>query len=206
MKNTNLKIIIADDDLLFSEALKVMIEASLKYQVVALACNGIDLLKILERTSCDLILMDIIMDKMDGIEATKRVKQKYPEVRIIAISGLNDDYSILKMLNAGAKGYISKSESSKKLFEAISMIVNGNLYYPEYITERLNDKIDLSEKEYEIINLTADGFSINEISDKVFLANRTIEKIKQKLIKNFGAKNVPNLIKITMAKKLIKTK
>jgi DNA-binding NarL/FixJ family response regulator len=206
MKNTNLKIIITDDDLLFSESLKVMIETSMKYQVVALASNGVELLRILDKTSCDFILMDIMMDKMDGIEATRKVKQKYPDIKIIGISGLNDDYSILKMLNAGAKGYISKSESCKKLFEAISMIVNGNLYYPEYITERINDKIDLSDKEYEIINLTADGFSIKEISNKVFLAGRTIEKIKQKLIKNFGAKNVPNLIKITMAKKLIKSK
>jgi len=204
MVKDKLKIIVADDHCLFSESLKMNIENTLKYNVVALVKNGIELLKILESTSCDFILMDIMMDEMDGITATKIISKKYPNINIIGISMYKEQIFILDMLQAGAKGFLSKDFHSTDLFNAINIISDGNLYFTSDILKCSNEKFKLTIEESNVINLVADGSSSKEISRKLLIGIRKIEKIKSNLVKKFGARNIPNLIKLATIRKKIR--
>jgi len=198
------EIIIVDDHLIFCESLKLIIETGLKYKVIGIFQNGIELLKFLEHTKCDFILMDIEMKEMGGVEATKKISKKYPEINIIAISLHDDNYSMIEMLQAGAKGYLKKSVSIKLLFEAISVILNGQLYFPKEVLDRRNENLNLSGEEIKILNLTSNGLTNDEISKELSRGKRTIEREKSEMIRRFGVRNITNLLKIVIKKKWIK--
>jgi DNA-binding NarL/FixJ family response regulator len=204
MESKKYDIIIVDDHLMFCESLKLIIETGLKNKVIGIFSNGVELLKFLEHTKCDFILMDIEMNEMGGIEATQKVTKKYPEIHIIAISFHDDKCSMIEMLQAGAKGYLKKSVSVNLLFEAISVILNGQLYFPNEIRDSINEKINLSGEEKKILNFASNGLKNVEISILLKQGKRTIERKISEMIRRFGAKNIKNLIKIAMNKKWIK--
>ena len=199
-----IRLIVVDDHEIFRQGL-VMVSNNLEnIQVIAEASNGVEFLKVLDKhkDDVDIVLMDIRMPLMDGIEATIKAKEKYPDLKIVAIS-MNAEGDFLKrMIEAGVNGFLIKNVKKQELFIALKLIMNDGVYYSkELMTEIIklkNDKYkttDLfTEREIEVLKLVARGLSNQEIADTLFINKRTVEGHKTNLIQKTGSKNIVDLL------------
>ena len=176
-----IKIIIVDDHNLFREGLVFLLSQSKESNIIGEASNGHEFLKLLDTTLPDLVLMDIAMPEMGGIEATKIALDKYPELKIIALSMFEDQEYYYKMIHAGAHGFILKKSTGAELFKAIKDVMAGDNYFskellksiiinmPDKRTFKFEGDKNLSvftKREYEILRLLCTGLSSIEIADK----------------------------------------
>lgn len=191
----NIKIMIVDDQRLMREGLKTILELEQDFNVVQLAENGKDALDKITDVEPDVILMDIRMPIMDGVECTKIIKQKYPSVKVLILTTFDDDEFIIEALINGAVGYILKDLSSEKLVGAIRDAYNGNsIMQPEvaskvisHIAGRTRETIqsnksselsletDLTDREKEILKLVGKGMSNKEISKALYISEGTVK-------------------------------
>lgn len=191
----NIKIMIVDDQRLMREGLKTILELEEDLNVVKLAENGKDALDKIADVEPDVILMDIRMPIMDGVECTKIIKQKYPSVKVLILTTFDDDEFIIDALINGAVGYILKDLSSEKLVEAIRDAYNGNsIMQPEVASKviahiagrtkesvqsnasnEISTKLDLTDREKEILKLVGKGMSNKEISKTLYISEGTVK-------------------------------
>jgi DNA-binding NarL/FixJ family response regulator len=183
-------------------------------EIVGEASNGKELLALLENTAADIILMDISMPEMNGIEATVIVNNKKPWIKIIGLSIHSQAVIIKKMLAAGAYGYVTKNSSSCEIFTAIDKVRNGQKYLcPEALTSLTNDLTgqddesmhtpQISLKELEVIRLIAEGLNNNDIASKMFVSAKTIERHKTNLFKKLNLTNSASLINYAIKNNLL---
>ncbi len=204
-------IIIADDHVIFRKGLRTVLNEIPFIKVIAEASDGADLLNILKKNTADIILMDINMPRMDGIEATQKVLDKYPETEVIALTMHEEISYFNKMIEAGAKGFLLKKTNKEQLEAAIKAVFYGETYFSEEfvistkpnIQPNKNLEIDISEREKEVLKLIAKGYSNQEIAKKLFLSKRTVDGHKARLFEKTGAKNSPNLIMFAIKNGLI---
>jgi DNA-binding NarL/FixJ family response regulator len=181
-----IKVLIVDDHKMFGESLSFLLSAKGKVNVIGIASNGEDALMKIERLRPNIVLMDIEMKGLDGIEMTSIIKKKYPEIEIIIITMHTEEEYLLEALKAGAKGYVLKNFSSPMILDAIESVTQGGIFLghksdgriSEPFRSLLNDKskqknkeILLGRRELEILKLIADGCTNKEISEKLFLSN-----------------------------------
>ncbi len=187
----NIKIMIVDDQRLMREGLKTILELEQDFNVVQLAENGKDALDKITDIEPDIILMDIRMPIMDGVECTKLIKQKYPSIKVLILTTFDDDEFIIDALINGAVGYILKDLSSEKLVEAIRDAYNGNsIMQPEVaskviahiagkakepIQNSVSLKLDLTDREKEILKLVGKGMSNKEIAKTLYISEGTVK-------------------------------
>lgn len=210
MENKKIKVILTDDHKIIREGLRALLEDDEDVVVVGEAANGRELLALLENTPADVVLMDIDMDVMNGCEATKFVKEQYPEVNVIALSMLNSEPYVQKMLEHGAVGYILKSAGKAELLSAIKLVAEGTPFLSADLALQLLSKSSaepglkpeqiaphklLSKRELEVLGLIAEGYTNAEIADKLFTSKRTIETHRQNILEKTKAKNTANLVK-----------
>ena len=205
---SQISIVIADDHEIFRDGFRIM---SKKYPEIVLtgeAANGKELIELVEEYQPDVILTDIKMPKMDGIEATKRLISKNPECKIIALSMFDEDNLIIDILEAGAKGYLLKNSNKEEIIAAIRQVYNGQTYYCKHTSAKLiqmiakskfnpykkTPKPQFSEKEIEIIKLICDQFSNKEIASKLSLSVRTIEGYREKIQEKTNARNTAGIV------------
>jgi DNA-binding NarL/FixJ family response regulator len=216
--NPLIKIIVADDHAIFRKGVKSII-ATLKKEGLLLigeAKNGNEAVNEIERLQPDVVLMDIEMPIMNGIEATALIKSKYPHVHTIAISYSDDNSKVFAMVEAGADGYLLKDTSSDELAHAIRTVYQGYSYFTPAITLLLTRKIkvgrgnaaadkkkDLTKRETEILQLLCDGGSSKEIADLLCVSKRTIDCFRDKIIKKTGVKNTLQLLRYAIREKLV---
>ena len=203
-------IIIADDHVIFRKGLRTVLNEIPFIKVFAEASDGHDLLNILKKHSADIILMDINMPGINGIEATKKVIEKYPQTEVIALTMHEEIGYFNKMIEAGAKGFLLKKTNKEQLETAIKAVFHGETYFSEefVITAQPNIPqnkldIDISEREKEVLKFIAKGYSNQEIAEKLFLSKRTVDGHKARLFEKTGAKNAPNLIMFAIKNGLI---
>lgn len=187
-----IKVMIVDDQGLIRHGLKMILSLSDDIEVVTEAINGKDAIRKLEMIKTDIILMDIRMPEMDGVEATRIIKEKHPEVKIIVLTTFNEDEYIFEGLKNGADGYILKDVKSDEIIKAVKEVSKGNvLLQPEIATkvvkafnsmgserEMSNNQeelIDLTQREIEISKLVAQGKNNREISKTLFIAEGTVK-------------------------------
>jgi len=201
-----IKIIIVDDHLLFSQALRGLIEDNENYQVVAQIENGKKLEEYCD--SCteppDIILMDINMPVVNGIEATEWLKQNHPEIKVLALTMEDDEVTILKMLRAGAKGYLLKDIHPSVLHEAIMQTHTKGFYYTEQVSDTLLhaneietkplNKIVLKPRELELLKYAAKEMTYKEIAEKMFLSPKTIDGYRESLFIKLDIKSRIGLV------------
>lgn len=179
-----MKVIIVDDDQLVSLSLKTILEAQPDIEVVALGRNGQDAIALYDSLKPDVILMDIRMDGLNGLDAGKTIIEKYPDAKILLLTTFSDDEYIIKAINMGAKGYILK-QAFETIAPAITAVYNGQTVFGDEIMNKIptliqkQDSVDFEEyglnsKEYEIIRLVADGLNNKEIAASVFLGEGTV--------------------------------
>lgn len=210
MKNTkqNIKVLIADDHEIFRDGLKLMLSMAESIDLVGEAANGKELLKLIESAQPDVVITDIKMPIMDGVEATKHIKEHHPSIEIIALSMFDDEELILEMLDAGAKGYLLKNSDKFEITDAVAAVHEGNSYYCKHTSGKLaklialnrekHDKkkkeAEFSDKEKEIIALICQEYTNKEIGEKVFLSSRTVEGYRMKIMEKLKAKNTVGIV------------
>jgi len=195
------KIIIADDHEIFRKGFIMIINTFENTELAGEAANGVELLKLLESTSADLIFMDIKMPIMNGIEATQKALEKNPELKIVALSMFGEEQYLHSMIKAGAAGFLLKNIKRDELEIAIKLILDGKNYYSEellqFFTKRyINNKdlCDITKREMEVLQLIAKGLTNQEIADQLFISPRTVEGHKTSLVLKTGSKNIVNVL------------
>tara|TARA_B100000989_G_scaffold66065_1_gene45937 strand:- start:146 stop:784 length:639 start_codon:yes stop_codon:yes gene_type:complete len=171
------------------------------------ASNGNEALQILENKQFDLILTDINMPEMDGVELIREVKESKPDQLILVLTMMNDIVKIKKLIGMGINGFLLKNSPKTDLFEAIKCVINGDDFYSKDVHDllisdlskkRANKKlvyeVPLSEREKEILKLIAGDLSNQEIADRLFISTRTVETHKGNLLQKTGCKNVAGLV------------
>jgi len=206
--NSPIRIVLADDHEIFRDGFHVMLKKQSDIQLVGEAANGLDLIKVTEKLLPDIVITDIKMPKLDGIEATKILTKKFPGINIIALSMFDDDNLIIDMLEAGAKGYLLKSAHKKEIIEAIKTVYKNETYYCKSTSTKLVimigqsrfdpykeiQKPEFSQREIDIITLICQEASNKEIALKLFLSVRTIEGHREKIQEKIKAKNAAGIV------------
>ncbi|MBN2814120.1 MAG: response regulator transcription factor [Bacteroidales bacterium] len=198
MKKTGL--ILVDDHRLFRSGLKHILEATGKYAVLAEASNGIEFLELLKTVTPDLVIMDINMPVMNGIEASRQALEKNPATKILILTmhGDRDLYQVL--LDMGIKGYILKDADNEELLLSIQKVLSGESYFSQelllnVIRESMTgNPVVLSAREKEVLTLIASGLSNHEIAAHLKLSQRTVERHRTNLLEKTGSKNSVRLI------------
>jgi DNA-binding NarL/FixJ family response regulator len=212
--NTKTRLVIADDHKIIRESLRMLLSNVGNIEIVGEASNGKELLDLLENITADIILMDISMPEMNGIEATMMVNSKKPWIKIIGLSIHSQAVIIKKMLAAGAHGYVTKNSSSSEIFTAIDKVRNNQKYLcPEALTSLTDDLSGQDDEsmrtpqfsltELEVIRLIAEGLCNNDIASKLFVSAKTIERHKTNLFKKLNLPNSASLINYAIKHNLI---
>lgn len=208
-----IKVLIVDDHQLFREGLANLLSESDDIEIAGQAKDGEDAIERVQSLHPDVVLMDIGMPVINGIEATKIIKEGFPDVNIIAISMHSDRQYIKPMLAAGALGYLFKNCSYNQLIDAIQQVHKGNKYLSEEITNTIiSDYIggknddplkDLSNREKEVLTLLAQGYSTRIIADRLFVSVKTISTHKQNIFEKLNLKSDTDLIKFAIKANVI---
>ena len=208
-----IRLIIADDHEIFRKGLRIILNELDEVKVIAEAQNGNEVFEILKHQKADLILMDIRMPVMDGIEATRKMTEKYPEVKVIALTMFEEISYFNQMIEAGAQGFLLKKTNKDELQRAINQVMEGENYFSEEFISNVNRNqrpasriagIELTDREQEVLELICKGMSNAEISKFLGVSARTVDGHRAHLLEKTGAKNSPHLVMFAIKNGLIK--
>jgi DNA-binding NarL/FixJ family response regulator len=208
----DIKIVMADDHEIFRDGFKLMLSKQKDIMLLADAENGQELLELVEREQPDVVITDIKMPILDGIEATQKITERYPNIGVIGLSMFDEDDLIIDMLEAGAKGYLLKNSNKEQIIEAIKTVYGGDPYYckttshkltrmiasSKYNPHKRTDKVELSDREKEILQLICQEQTNKEIADQLFISVRTVEGHRQKILEKLNVKNSIGLVVYAM--------
>lgn len=211
------KIALTDDHALFRHGLKMLINNNPNYEVAFEAANGIELLAELKRCSVDVILLDIAMPHMDGIEAASHIAALYPNTPIITLSMYGEEDYYFKMVSLGVKGFLLKNSDISEVYKALDCVVDGGTYFSEELFDNLLDNLRpttattthidseeiLSGREREILLEVCRGLSNQEIGEKLFISKRTVDKHRANILLKTGCKNTANLVVFAIKHRLV---
>lgn len=211
-------IIIADDHVLIRQGLKKLIEENESLEVVGVAGDGLELLGLLEKTTPDMILLDISMPHLRGIEVINEAKRLCPNVKILMITMHKTEQYFLCAMSAGADGYLLKEDSDTELLAAIDTVMDGELYISPFLGEQFSDEVirqyrekgvfpceTLTNREVEVLKLVAEALTSKEIADILSISIRTVEHHRANLLKKLELKNTADLIKHAIQNGFINT-
>lgn len=211
-------IIIADDHVLIRQGLKKLIEENEALEVVGVAGDGLELLGLLEKATPDMILLDISMPHLRGIEVINEAKRLCPHVKILMITMHKTEQYFLCAMSAGADGYLLKEDSDTELLAAIDTVMEGELYISPFLGEQFSDEVirqyrengvfpceTLTNREVEVLKLVAEGLTSKEIADILSISIRTVEHHRANLLKKLELKNTADLIKHAIQNGFINT-
>jgi DNA-binding NarL/FixJ family response regulator len=190
-----IQLLIADDHEIFRDGLALMLSRQKDMNLVGQASDGIELMALVEAQCPDVVLMDIKMPRMDGIQATKELIKIYPDLHIVALSMFSEENLIVEMLEAGAKGYLLKNADKQEILDAIHSVMENRVYYcrdtsatlasmivkSNFNPYRKKEVVEFSERELEIIRLICKQFTAQEMGDNLFLSRRTIEGYRTRI-------------------------
>jgi DNA-binding NarL/FixJ family response regulator len=206
-----IKLFLVDDHKLIRDGIKAHFEDDDRFEIVGEANNGVNALEQLKGISVDVVLMDINMDIMDGIECTTHISQEHPEIKVLALTMLAENQHIKEMLKAGALGYMLKNATEQEIKQGISAVYNGSSFYSPEVTQtvmnslsspistkkkksRFEPQIPLTTREKEVLLLIIKEYSNQEIADELFISKRTVDAHKRNLLEKTGSKNVAGLV------------
>jgi DNA-binding NarL/FixJ family response regulator len=220
MKN-KIRIVIADDHQIFIEGIKALIKDSDKVILVGESRDGETLIQILKTKEPDVVLMDVNMPKLNGIEATKKIKELFPNMKILGLTMYDDANSISEMMKAGASGYLLKTTGKSELLNAISKVQQGEKYFSNEVSmkliERMFDdngrddvktlprKAEITRRELDIIRLIAEEMTNIEIAKKLNNSPMTIITHRKNLLRKLGVKNTAGLVKYAVMNGLLES-
>ncbi|WP_074408798.1 MULTISPECIES: response regulator [Aquimarina] len=200
-----IKVVIAEDHQALIDGILSYLEYEDDIKVIGYANDGEALLEIIQRDIPSIVLCDIRMPKMDGITVTKLLRNKYPEIRIIAFTMFDQEEAIRQMLEAGAVGYILKNSPLQIVLEAIRTVAEGKTYFDKKIhlpsAEKNTSKSVLSSREKEILGLIARGKTSHEIADQLFIGKSTVDTHRKNMIRKLGLNGAGELLRFALERK-----
>lgn len=207
------KIIITDDHVMFRESISKMLAMKKIAEVIAEAGSGNELLALLDNHKPDLVLMDIAMPGMDGIEATKKAIAKQPGLKVLTLSSFGDEQYYFNMVEAGAKGFVLKNASLAELENAIKEIAGGGSWFSSELLQKvilnMSSKpkkevtADFSDRELEILKLVCENLSNEQIAEKINLSYDTVKWHRANILSKTGCKNAVGLLLYSLKNKII---
>lgn len=217
MNAQQIKVAIADDHKIFRDGIKMALKDRDYLKILWEAEDGKDLMHKLEIKQPDVLLMDLRMPELDGMNAIGLIRKEYEEVKIIVLTMYDDQEMITKMMEMGANAYLTKTTDPDEIYEAIITCMNDDFYFNDLVNKavllKLQHKksvrqfypnpVKFSEKELKILKCIAEDKTTEEISKVVFLSPRTIETIRQKMKEKVGAKTIAGLVMYSTRNKLI---
>src|SRR5687767_5179345 len=213
-----ISLVIADDHEIFRDGLALMLSKQKHITLLGQAEDGKELIELVKANHPDIVLADIKMPRMDGIEATKLLTAQYPGVRIIALSMYDEENLIIEMLEAGAKGYLLKNADKQEILDAIEQVYDDHVFYCRHTSAKLaslivnsnfnpyrkKEVVVFTEREKEIIRLICLQFTAQEIGDKLFISKRTVEGYRTKILEKMGVKNTAGVVVYALKHDMIK--
>lgn len=212
-----IKVFIVDDHDIFRDGIKLLLSSGQTAEVIGEACNGQEFLKHMESIKPDVTLMDIAMPVLDGIETSKRVRELYPDMKLLALTMFGDEKYYYQMIQAGVKGFVLKSSGISELLKAITEVNKGGSYFSNELLVKLianiNDQKDkkpdtdadskISKREMDVLKLIAQGLSNEEIANKLNISTTTVRTHRANLITKTGCTNTASLVMYAIKNKLV---
>ncbi len=209
-----IRVIIADDHEIFRKGLKAVLARLKDIEIVGEATTGKAVLEMLNELQADIVLMDIEMPEMNGIEATRKATLLFPDLKVVALTMFNNDHYIQDMLDAGARGFLLKNVTKDILDKALHTIASGNTYYSDelfnFFTRKIatdntpaKDEPDLTKREKEILQLICEGMTNADIAEKLNISERTVIGHKSNLLAKTSCKSTAALISYSIKNKLV---
>lgn len=196
------KILLVDDHIILLDGLKSLLQKSQINLVLETATSGSEALQKLKVFPADLVITDINMPGMDGMELIKTIREQLPPTKIIVLSLHDEAHYVRSIMKQRVQGYILKNDSSKELIEAVEKVLGGKTFLSSKISEIMMEQLDqpsaeqlLSERELQILKLIAAEFSNKQIADQLFISERTVETHRKNILRKTNSKNIVGLIK-----------
>ena len=208
-------IIIVDDHLIFRQGLKSLLTIENIATVIGEASNGIEFIELLSHLDPDLVLMDIDMPRMNGMDAAQKALEIKPDLKIIVFSMYSDEEYYYKMIEIGVRGFILKSSGITELEKAIQEVSIGESYFSNELLrkiinsfsrkkiEKQTEKIVFTERETEVLKMICFGLNNIEIAEKLFISDKTVKTHRAKLLEKTKSKNTPGLILYAIKNKIV---
>ena len=210
-----IRVLIADDHTIVRSGLRLLLEAEPDIDVVGEALEGREALNLVEKHLPDVVLMDIAMPGMDGLEATRQIKDSWPQVKVLVLTMHRSDEYFFEMLKAGASGYILKGAETSDLIHAVRVVGRGEVFlYPTMAQKLVEDYLNyiqwgeetgssLSPREKEILRLLSEGCSTKEIAEKLVISPSTVHSHRSNLMTKLGLNNRHELIRYARQRGLV---
>ena len=211
-----IKVLVVDDHTIVRDGICALLALAGDIEVVGQAANGSDALKIVKQLEPDVVLMDIAMPIMGGLEATRRISKEFPRTRVLVLTQYDDKEYVFPVIEAGASGFISKAAASTELASGIRSVYQGDSYLSPSVARLLiedyqrgarlvgHDSYDeLTNRERDILKLVAEGHTTQDIADMLAISRKTVEGHKSNLMAKLGIHNRTELVKYALRKGII---
>ncbi len=214
-KKSLIRVALCDDHRIGIDGIKLLVESAPDMECVGTANDGVEVLYLLEHIKVDVLLMDLDMPEMDGMQATERIKAKHADVRVLILS-MHDEAAVVKrVMDIGADGYLVKNAGRDEVLLAIRNVHEGRRHFSSTLTEAFMKQSaeakkgtgllnGLSEREVEVLAALAEGLGNKEIGEKLFISPRTVDTHRTNLMKKLDTHNVAGLVRIAIGAGLVK--
>lgn len=210
-----ISVVLADDHSIVRKGISLVLENDEQIEIIGQASDGKEALEMVEKLTPDVLVADISMPELNGIELTRQISEKELSTNILILSTHFEEEYILKSFDAGASGYLPKDADEDEVINAIHTIAEGEIYYTPEVSQilaqsvikknkkELGENKELTEREIEVLQLVVDGLSNKEIADKLFISVRTVDTHRRNLMEKLEAKNTAELVRKAFEKKLV---
>jgi DNA-binding NarL/FixJ family response regulator len=207
-KRITVNLLLVDDHAIVTDGLQALLSDEPEFVIKGVAQNGAMAIDMLEVLKVDVVLMDIDMPEMDGVQATKIIKSKMPDKKILMLT-MHDEKAMIKtLMEIGADGYLLKNSSKDELVTALRVIQSGQSYFSSDVQTILEkeepsksssiDTYELTDREVEIVKLIAEGYSNKQIGEKLFISHRTVDTHRTNLMNKLNVHNVAGIVKFAI--------
>lgn len=218
MTKSKIQVMIVDDHKMFVEGVQAIFSNSPEIKIVETIFDGQDVMSAIEKNpSIELILLDINLPNLNGLELTKQIKKKYPQIKILILSMYNNAEYIKEVLKEGASGYVLKNTDHEELVQAIQSVHNGNQYYSQSVTQTMMNsfakknqgnnmdilQVKISKREKEILGLIIKEHTAQEIATMLFISLHTVETHRSNLMSKLGVRNSAGLVRVALENSLV---
>jgi len=213
-----IKLVLAEDHTIVRQGLRSLLDHAGEFEIIGEAENGRQAVSLVEKLRPDVVLMDVSMSVLNGIEATRQIKKSYPEIKVLVLTMHDNEEYIFQILHAGASGYLLKKAAHKDLFDGIRAVSNGDSFLSPSISKKLvedyvkrtRSEADLDEihrltpREREVLQLIAEGQSNRDIAEELYLSVKTVETHKAHLMEKLDLHNTADLTKYAIRRGIIR--
>jgi two-component system nitrate/nitrite response regulator NarL len=209
----DIRVLVVDDHRIVLDGLRALLDDASGFDCVATASNGKEALDLMKLLKVDIVLMDIDMPVMDGMEATIRIKRTMPDVKVLSLTQHSERAMVQKLMDCGSDGYVLKNIDRDELLLAIRKLMKGQKYFSEEVSKKMAERevltassgapAELTDREREVLRLIAEGLSSKQIGDKLFISSRTADTHRTNLMNKLDIHNIAGLIRFAYANGIV---